>query len=369
MIKNLMQFALAIISLWLLGFGFLSGKNRSDFVGETMFGGQSWIDGSEQNGVYFFYIANLLTFIVFVINGAIAEKAQYATYVVLPIALGLFVWPAVVAWTYGDGWLWDAMPDRVIELGSVVVYTFAGAFAVTGAVLTGRRPGRYGLQRDQIRVTDNALYVVGCMLTVLGCQGIALYFADHNGLTWANIWICASVSSVTALKLLTLLSTDLTRHYVAIYQGFIAGIVFITSSANNVTPWESALYGLMSGAVFSSSFVLFNKLQLDDVIYAGPTFLFPGIFGGILPGFVDHQNGVYWGGWESGQTLGTNVVCTVVIFFWAMFWAILIFGTLRILDFINLAPVLLENGLEDVAEINQSGFKVMMKVNSLVQNE
>ena len=368
MMKNLMQFSLAVISLWLLGFGFLAGKNQSEFVGETMFAGKSWIDGSEQNGVYFFYVANLLGFIVFVINGAIAEKAQYASYVVLPVCLGLFIWPAIVAWTYG-GWLWSEMPDKVVELGSVVVYTFAGAFAVTGAVLTGRRPGRYGLQRDQIKVTDHALYVVGCMLTVLGCQGVAFYFAEPNGLSWANVWICGSVSSVTALKLLTLLSTDLTRHYVAVYQGFIAGIVFITSSSNNVTPWESALYGLMSGAVFSSSFVLFNKIQLDDVIYAGPTFLFPGIFGGILPGFVNHQYGVYWGGWESGQTLGTNVVGTVTILFWALFWAILIFGSLRIMDFVNLAPVLLDHGLEELAEISQSGFKVVMDVKLRVEKE
>jgi ammonia channel protein AmtB len=251
------------------------------------------------------------------------------------------------------------MPDSMIELGSAVVYTFAGAVAVVGAVITGRRPGRFGIMRDQIKINDFPLYVFGCLFTVLGCQGVAFYYSDYDGMSWANIWICGSVSSVTALKLITLLSTDLSRHYIAIYQGFIAGIVFITSASNNIKPWESGLYGLMSGAVFSVSFVIFNKIELDDMIYAGPTFLFPGIFGGILPGFNDDKHGVYWGGWESGQTLGANVVGTVTIFFWAVFWAILIFGTLRIFDFINLPVALQEDGLEGRAEVRQSGFQLI----------
>jgi Amt family ammonium transporter len=358
-VKNLLQFAVVIVSLWVLGFGFLAGNTKSEFVGETLFGGKSWLDSSGSDGIHFFYMSNLLTFIVFIVNGSISERASYATYVLIPGCLGIFIWPAVVAWTYGGGWLSSEMPDSMIELGSAVVYTFAGAVAVVGAVITGRRPGRFGIMRDQIKINDFPLYVFGCLFTVLGCQGVAFYYSDYDGMSWANIWICGSVSSVTALKLITLLSTDLSRHYIAIYQGFIAGIVFITSASNNIKPWESGLYGLMSGAVFSVSFVIFNKIELDDMIYAGPTFLFPGIFGGILPGFNDDKHGVYWGGWESGQTLGANVVGTVTIFFWAVFWAILIFGTLRIFDFINLPVALQEDGLEGRAEVRQSGFQLI----------
>lgn len=356
LIKNLLQFSLCIISLWLLGFGFAEGNRKSTFIGEDLFGGEDWLEGKDC-GLRFNSLCIICCFIIFLINGSIAEKSQYGTYVLVALVIPLFIWPTVVAWISSpDGWLIGETHKSIIELGSIYIYTFAGTFSLVGSILTGRRPIS-GSQSPSTPIYS--LYVLGSFLTILGLLGIPLYFINSfDGIVFANLWICGSVSSVTSLKLLTFLSTDLFKHYQSIYQGFMAGMVFITSSSNNVTPWESALYGLMSGFVFSLGIWLFNRLKIDDVLMITPTFLLPGIFGGVLPGFVDHKFGVYWGGWESGQTLGSNVVGTTVVFLWGCFWATAVFGPLKIFDCLNLPPALVESGLEGSSELKQSGFQV-----------
>lgn len=360
LVKNALQFSLAIISFWFLGFGFAFGDTKSKFIGETLFGSEDWLSNSSTKGLDFNHLVLLGTFIVFIINGAIAEKTQYSAYLIFTIVICIFVWPVIVAWIYGGGWLYESMPGTMIEKGSAVVYTFGGAFAVAGAMITGRRDGRFTMRKHKYHLHQYEIYVFGCFLTILGLVGVPYFFGTRSGSMFlANLWICGSVSSVVALKLLTFLCTDLDRHYIAIYQGFMAGMVFITSSSDYTTGWESALHGIISGAIFSLGVFAFNWMGIDDVMYMGPTFLFPGIFGGILPGFIDHEFGVYWGGWESGQVLGTNVAGTLVIFFWSFSWAIAIFGIMKLLDILNLPHLLIKKGMKRRTEITQKGFQVI----------
>ena len=361
LVKNFLQFSLVICFFWFLGFGFSglpTGNTSSKFIGENQFGGEDWL--TNDVGISFSYLVTTCTFIVFIINNAISEKTEYTAYVLFSICLSIFVWPVVVAWTYGRGWLIISMPDSMIETGSVVVYTFAGTMAVVAAVLTGRRPGRFGADRKKYAIQSHEIYVLGCFLTVLGCFGINYFFSSygtyHGGIGMATVWICGSVSSIVSLKLLTIVDIDTDTHYIAVYQGFIAGMVFITSVSQNITPWESGLLGLMSGCVFATGVWVFRCLQLDDVLNMGPTFLFPGIFGGVLPGFEDHNYGLYWGG--QGQTLGANVVGTVTIFLWALFWGIAIFGAMKILRLLNLSDAVVECGGAKHIELTQRGYIV-----------
>ena len=162
------------------------------------------------------------------------------------------------------------MPDTMIEFGSAYVYTFAGAFAVAGAVITGRRTDKYNSKRVKFVMDAHHIYVLGAFLTILGCFGIPLtlfgapgtilqdYGGIRGGMGMANLWICGAVSSITSLKLLTFMNLELDRHYIAIYQGFIAGMVFISSACNDTTAWQAGLHGLMSGGVFALSVYAFD---------------------------------------------------------------------------------------------------------------
>lgn len=285
---------------------------------------------------------------------ALIEKVSYIAYVVYPICLLIWIWPVVVAWGWGKGWLSGVMDDKMIDNGgSITVFTFAGAFGLVGAILSGRRKHRFD-NPQEFRISNPEIYVIGAFLTILGVLGIGYSQASEHGggIALANLWICGAVSSIVGLKMLTFFDKELSDHYIAIYQGFIAGMVFIASSAINTRPWVSGLHGLMSGAVFWFGVKVVKWLKIDDPANITGTFLIPGIFGGVLPGFIDNDFGVYFHGWESGQTLGTNVVGTVVIFLWSVFWAFVVFGVLWIIKVLKLGEY---DSLEGAA-ITQRGF-------------
>ncbi|OMJ71174.1 hypothetical protein SteCoe_30696 [Stentor coeruleus] len=354
LVKNFLQFSLAVIFYWLIGYAFSYGDTESEFIGQENFGSDKWLKDQELNhGVCFSYSVLVGIFIIYIVNLALIEKVSYITYVVYPICLLIWIWPVVVAWGWGNGWLSGVMDDDMIDNGgSITVFTFAGAFGLVGAIISGRRKHRYD-NPQEFRISSPEIYVIGAFLTILGVLGIGYSQANlHGGIALANMWICGAVSSIVGLKMLTFFDKELSDHYIAIYQGFIAGMVFIASSAINTRPWISGLHGLMSGGVFWFGVKIVKWLKIDDPGNVTGTFLIPGIFGGVLPGFIDNDWGVYFHGWESGQTLGTNVVGTAVIFFWSIFWAFVVFGVLWIIKVLKLKDY---DSLEG-AVITQKGF-------------
>ncbi|OMJ76112.1 hypothetical protein SteCoe_24588 [Stentor coeruleus] len=354
LVKNFLQFSIAVIVYWLIGYAFSYGNTKSDFIGEENFGSDKWLTDQKLNhGACFSYSVLVGIFIIFIVNLAVIEKVSYITYVVYPICLLIWIWPVVVAWGWGNGWLSGVMDDDMIDNGgSITVYTFAGAFGLVGAIMSRKRSGRYE-EPKHFRISSPEMYVIGAFLTILGVLGIGYSQASgHGGIALANMWICGGVSSIVGLKLLTFFNKDLNDHYIAIYQGFIAGMVFIASSAINTRPWVSGLHGLMSGGVFWFGIMIVKWLKIDDPANVTGTFLIPGIFGGVLPGFIDNDWGVYFAGWESGQTLGSNVVGTCVILCWSIFWAVVVFGVLWLLKLLKLG---VDDSLEG-AVIDQKGF-------------
>ena len=87
-----------------------------------------------------------------------------------------------------------------------------------------------------------------------------------------------------------------------------------------------------------------------------PTFFYPALIGGILPGFIDTIYGVFWGG-TNGNNLASQVVAVVVVTGWATFWGIIIFGALRIFGLLQLSDEIQIAGLHQ-AIFNQKGFYV-----------
>jgi Amt family ammonium transporter len=354
LVKNFLQFSLAVIVYWLIGYAFSFGDVDSEFIGEEYFGGDDWLEKRDEgHGFCFSYNVLVGIFVIFIVNNALIEKVSYITYVVYPICLLIWIWPVVVAWSWGSGWLHDEIEDRMLDYGgSATVFTFAGGFGLIGAIFSGPRSKRFK-RPENFRIESVEIYVLGSFLTILGVLGIGYSQQSINGgIALANMWICGAVSSIIGLKLLTIYKKDVSDHYIAIYQGFIAGMVLIASSAGNTRPWVSALHGLISGVVFTLGVYFVKVTKIDDPANVTATFLIPGIFGGVLPGFIDNDKGVYFAGWESGQTLGTNVVGTAVILGWSIFWAAIVFGVLRVVNALKLKE---KHGLEG-AVITQMGF-------------
>lgn len=355
------MFSVSFIAWWLIGYAFALGDVDSKFIGEDRFGGEDWLYNVRSRPPSYFGLIGI--FVQYIINGALSEKTQYAAYPILSFCLMVFVWPVIVAWIWvSNGWLKTELDSSVQDYGfTITVYVFAGTFALVGALLTGRRLGRFSrIQASPGFSKENKeFFYIGALLTIIGVFTLNCDLnASSNYLAaggFGNSWIAGSASSLVALKLLTVFDTELGSHFLAIYQGFIAGMVLISSSAN-CQAWEAGLFGLAAGLVFALGVKFLKWIQLDDPANVISTFLLPGLLGGILPGFVDNEKGVFWGG-SSGDLLAVQVVATVVVCAWACFWALIIFGTLRILNILVLEQEIQSVGLA-CSSLTQSGFKI-----------
>jgi len=170
----------------------------------------------------------------------------------------LFAWPVVVAWSWGRGWLDSELDKPLIDIGGAInVHLFAGAFGLIGAIFLGPRIKRYNSSPGDFHMKLPVAYILGATLVILGIFGLNQSLSPDGvsrGLSAVNTWICAGVSSIVSLKLLTIFSTDIHTHLIAIYQGFIAGMIAVSNSAYNTTPWQAGLLGLISGIFFALGF-------------------------------------------------------------------------------------------------------------------
>jgi len=94
-----------------------------------------------------------------------------------------FIWPVVVAWGWGGGWLNYKIKDTpMLDIGgTITVFLFAASFAFAGAIISGRRIGRYDQLTDHYFCIENyVVYVLGATLTILGIWGITVSMAPTD---------------------------------------------------------------------------------------------------------------------------------------------------------------------------------------------
>jgi Amt family ammonium transporter len=363
LVKNFVQFSAGILAFWLIGFAFAFGDSESRFIGERLFGGDDWVDEKMFRCFSFAGLAGI--FVVFIVNTAVSERISYVGSVALAVFIMGFAWPVVVCWNWADGWLMKEMDESIQDLGgSITIYTFAGGFSLISSILTGQRPGRFdnSVPAHKFDSYNYEFYIIGCMLTILGCFGIgfAQMSPSHYGYALANMWICGGVSCLLSNRLLCLWSVSLNTNLLGVFHGFIAGMAVISSSAGNTTAWQAGLHGILAALMFVAAVKFEDWVKLDDPAHVFATFLIPGICGGILPGFIDDQLGVYWAGWESGQMLGTQTVATVVVVLWSAVWAYLCLGSFWMAGILNMNGVFLNFGAKG-AGITQSGYEFTIR--------
>jgi Amt family ammonium transporter len=76
-----------------------------------------------------------------IVSGSLAERVNMYAYVFFAFILTGFVYPVVVAWTWGGGWLTDL--GYYDFAGSGIVHMVGGVAGVTGAIIIGPRLGRF----------------------------------------------------------------------------------------------------------------------------------------------------------------------------------------------------------------------------------
>jgi Amt family ammonium transporter len=203
-----MDASLGAVCFWLLGYGFAYGKDYGGFIGTSNFGvshSYSNAGGAESDGYesWFFQWA-FAGAAATIVAGSVAERTKVAAYFMYTIALTTLIYPIVVHWGWGSGWLsaWGAFPDEkgnprpifrynsdsngMIDFaGSGIVHMVGGFSGLTGAIIVGPRIGRFDpATRRPYELTNGnkALQALGTLilwfgwwvfLSLLSCKTLA----------------------------------------------------------------------------------------------------------------------------------------------------------------------------------------------------
>ena len=80
-----------------------------------------------------------------IVSGGVAERVRFGGYAIYSLTMTGFIYPLVVSWTWGSGWLSSEVNDiNFIDFaGSGVVHLTGGTGALVGAIIAGSRNGRW----------------------------------------------------------------------------------------------------------------------------------------------------------------------------------------------------------------------------------
>lgn len=146
LIKNLFNVFITAIAFWLSGFG-IGYADPEYFVGSSynFYASYGFEHVSKDNYMHWILEFSLVLVVVSSFQGALAERTNLSAYVIISFLIAAAVYPIIVAWTWGEGWLFEK--GFYDFAGSGIVHLVAGTTALWGAICVGER-------RSKVRVRE-----------------------------------------------------------------------------------------------------------------------------------------------------------------------------------------------------------------------
>ena len=288
--KNIGLYSIAGIMFWLFGYNVAYGIPEGGFIGKFI----PWSDGSKletgyADGADWYFQMVFCATTISIVSGTLAERIKLWPFFLFAAILGGFLYPVVMGWQWGGGWL--AARGFSDFAGSTLVHSTGGAAALAGALILGPRIGRFKKKGDPAPVKPFAassipLVTIGVFVLWLGWFGfnggsqLAMgTFTDAVAVSKifinTNLAACGGVMAAAVVTRLIGGKTDV----VQMLNGAIGGLVAITAEPLMPTPLAAILIGAVGGMLVVFGTKLLFSLKIDDVVGAVPAHLFAGIWG------------------------------------------------------------------------------------------
>jgi Amt family ammonium transporter len=122
----------------LIGYGFAYGETSDNFIGTTKFASNNF-EGTTDYRDWMFQWAFAGTAAT-IVSGCLAERTQIIAYLCYSLFITGFIYPLIVHWTWGSGWLYDL--NYLDFAGSGIVHLVGGVAGLVGCYVVGPRMGR-----------------------------------------------------------------------------------------------------------------------------------------------------------------------------------------------------------------------------------
>lgn len=347
--ENFMDACITGLVFFLVGYGIAYGTYDAGLEGggwtpsavPLMLGGADGTgagDGALFVGFFFqFAFAGAAATIA---TGAMAERTNFVGKLLYSAILGAIIYPVVVFWTWGGGWI--TAQGFIDFAGSTIVHMTGGVVALVGAYILGPRAGRVFGRPPA--ASNLGLAALGTFILWFGWYGFnvgsALGANDVNvlGLVAVNTTLAATAGALGAMFHTYFITKSWNVSF--ILNGSLAGLVAITAGCASVTPLNAVIIGALSGVVLVVSIGVIESLKIDDAVGAFSVHGACGAFGTLMIGIVGSKalgaKSLLDGG--SIDLLGTQLVGVVVVAVWAGVTSYIMFTVLNRLDVLHVAP-------------------------------
>lgn len=347
--ENFMDACVTGIVFFIVGYGIAFGNySAADGVGSSILGEvQFFLGGATGAGegdgtlfVNFFFQFAFAGAAATIATGAMAERTNFVGKLIYSAILGAIIYPVVVFWTWGGGWITEAgFKDFA---GSTIVHMTGGIVALMGAYMLGPRAGRvFGRPPE---ASNLALASLGTFILWVGWYGFnvgsTLGASDVNqlGLVAVNTTLAAAAGALGAMFHKYMLTGNWNVSF--ILNGSLAGLVGITAGCAFVTPIGAIIIGALSGAVLVLSIRVVEGMKIDDAVGAFSVHGACGAFGTLMIGIIGSSAlgapSLLDGG--SLDLLGAQVLGVVGVAIWVGVASYIMFRVLNAIDVLHVNP-------------------------------
>ena len=342
--KNLMDFCIGSVVFFAVGYAIAFGGKMSGFGG--IIGGDGWFlagDGIFTYGtldkfVFFTFQAAFAATAATIVSGAMAERTKFKSYVIFSAVISAVIYPVVVRWQWGGGWLFQLDTPFHDFAGSSLVHMTGGIAAAVGATLLGPRIGRYGADGKPRAIPGHSipLAILGCFILLVGWYGFNpgswLAAGTEIGGIAVNTTLAGSMGAIAAMMTTWFRSG---KPDVAMAgNGLLAGLVGVTAGAWVVNGLGAIVIGTIAGIIVVFAVSFFDKIRIDDPVGAISVHGVCGAFGTLAVGLFSSievdgviKKGLFYGGGTDqlvSQIIGVASIAAFV--FTASF---ILFGILK----------------------------------------
>ena len=296
--KIFVDLTIGALAFWLIGFGFMFGKDQFGFIGTSLFGNPESISLSIDlpSAAFVLFQMGFSVACVSIVSGAVAERMNFKAYIVTAALICMIIYPLSGHWIWNsDGWLAQlGMKDFA---GSAAIHALGGFIALAMARKLGARKGRFN--------SDGSTNVFAPSNIPLASSGAFIlwfgWFAFNAGST-----LDASSSSLAPIAINTMLA-GASGGSVALFMtmnkfgkadpsmtinGVLSGLVAITAGCAFVSQWGAIMIGAIAGLIVIYATLLIDHLKIDDPVGAVAVHGFNGVFGTIAVGLFDTSQGL-----------------------------------------------------------------------------
>ena len=235
-----------------------------------------------------------------IVSGAVAERVKLGAFMIFTIIYVGIVYPIVGSWQWGGGFLTTLGGENggfYDFAGSTLVHSVGGWAALIAIFLLGPRIGKFGADGkiNAIPGHNIPLATAGVLILWLGWFGFnggSVLSADPGAtslvLVTTSLAAAAGGFGAFILSAIRYKNYDLTMFL----NGILGGLVGITAGADQMSPNDAVMIGLIAGAIIVLAVALIDHLRLDDPVGAVAVHLICGIFGTLAVGLFGAKAGM-----------------------------------------------------------------------------